>query len=51
MTEKPRRRFAAPLIVTAGVAAAVVGVTALLVNIFQRQQEATNPFYRVVDLN
>ena len=51
MTEKPRRRFAAPLILTAAVAAAVVGVTALLVNIFQRQQEARNPFYRVADLN
>ena len=39
MTEKPKRRFAAPIIMTAVVAVAVVGVTALLVNIFQRQQE------------
>ena len=28
-----------------------MGATALLVNIFQRQQEARNPFYRVVELN
>jgi nitrite reductase (cytochrome c-552) len=27
-----------------------VGVTALLVNIFEHKQEARNPFYRVVDL-
>jgi nitrite reductase (cytochrome c-552) len=38
------------------IAAAVVGIiaavvaTALLVNIFERKQEARNPFYRVVDL-
>src|SRR5512134_1076373 len=32
----------------AGVAAA--GVTALLVNIFERKQEARNPFFRVVEL-
>src|SRR5688572_541523 len=51
MTEKPKRRFAAPFIMTAVTAVAVVGVTALLVSVFQRQQEARNPFYRVVDLN
>ena len=38
-----------------GVAAAAMlvtfGVTALLVNIFERKQEARNPFYRVVDLD
>ncbi len=34
--------------VTAVVAA---GTTALLVNVFQRKQEAKNPFYRVVELN
>ena len=28
-----------------------VAVTALLVNIFERKQEAKNPFYRVVELN
>ena len=32
-------------------AAAAIAVAALLVNIFQRQQEARNPFYRVVDLD
>ena len=31
-------------------ALAAAGVTALLVNIFERKQEARNPFYRVVDL-
>ena len=43
------RRFAFPL--SWDVAALIaVGATALLVNIFQRQQEARNPFYRVVEL-
>lgn len=32
-------------------AIAAFAVTALLVNIFERRQEARNPFYRVVDLN
>jgi nitrite reductase (cytochrome c-552) len=32
-------------------AAAAIGGAALLVNIFQRKQEARNPFYRVVDLD
>jgi nitrite reductase (cytochrome c-552) len=36
------------LIVTTALAAAVV--TALLVNIFERKQEARNPFFRVVEL-
>jgi nitrite reductase (cytochrome c-552) len=31
-------------------ALAAAGVTALLVNIFERKQEAKNPFFRVVDL-
>jgi nitrite reductase (cytochrome c-552) len=40
------------VIIAAVVAAvAAVGATALLVNIFQRQQEARNPFYRIVDLD
>ncbi len=34
-----------------GAALAAAGITALLVNIFERQQEARNPFYRVVDLD
>jgi nitrite reductase (cytochrome c-552) len=39
------------MVITAVVAALVtLGVVALLVNIFQRQQEARNPFYRVVEL-
>jgi len=39
------------LAIVAGVTAVVaVGVTALLVNIFERKQEARNPFFRVVEL-
>ncbi|MCX7047459.1 MAG: ammonia-forming cytochrome c nitrite reductase subunit c552 [Candidatus Sumerlaeota bacterium] len=34
-----------------GAAIAALGVTALLVNIFERKQEAKNPFFRVVELN
>src|SRR5688572_11853482 len=49
MTEPRTRRFTLLLLVTLA-AVVAVGVTALLVNIFQRQQEATNPFYRVVEL-
>ncbi|HWP69918.1 MAG TPA: ammonia-forming cytochrome c nitrite reductase subunit c552 [Gemmatimonadaceae bacterium] len=60
MTEKPDRRTAAPrrefrwsllLLAAFGAAVVVVGVAALLVNIFQRKQEARNPFYRVVVLD
>ena len=32
-------------------AAVTIGVAALLVNIFERKQEARNPFFRVVELN
>jgi nitrite reductase (cytochrome c-552) len=32
-------------------AIATLAVTALLINIFERKQEARNPFYRVVELN
>lgn len=39
--------LAAAVVVTAGV---VFGVTALLVNIFERKQEARNPFFRVVEI-
>jgi nitrite reductase (cytochrome c-552) len=40
------------LVLVAGAAAvAAVGLAALLVNIFQRQQEGKNPFFRVVELN
>jgi nitrite reductase (cytochrome c-552) len=48
MSEAPRSRT---LIVAAAAAAiAAAGVTALLVNIFERKQEARNPFFRVVEL-
>ncbi len=48
MSEAPRSRT---LIVAAAAAAiAAAGVTALLVNIFERKQEAKNPFFRVVEL-
>ena len=51
--EPPRRRRFT--VYTLGVAAALAAVTAvalaaLLTNIFQRQQESRNPFYRVVTL-
>src|SRR5579883_2180109 len=43
------RRLAAVTIVLAAIAA--FSVTGLLINIFERKQEARNPFYRVVELN
>ena len=45
-------RVGARGLIAAAVAAVVVtlGVVALLVNIFERKQEARNPFYRVVEL-
>jgi nitrite reductase (cytochrome c-552) len=54
MSEPPtsKKRLAGLLFVTAILSAAVaIGVTALLVNIFQRKVEAKNPFYRVVQLD
>ena len=49
----PRSRISGKTLFLAAVGAAVVviGLTALLVNIFTRQQEARNPFYRVVELS
>ena len=44
------RRFTTPILIAVIAALLAVGATALLVNIFQRQQEARNPFYRVVEL-
>src|SRR5919109_133340 len=44
-------RFRTFAVIGVVAALATVGVTGLLVNIFQRQQEARNPFYRVVELN
>jgi nitrite reductase (cytochrome c-552) len=45
-------RFGTGGLIVAAAAAivATLGVVALLVNIFQRKQEARNPFYRVVEL-
>jgi nitrite reductase (cytochrome c-552) len=48
------KRWSGPriLAVTVAVTAVVtLGIVALLVNIFERKQEARNPFYRVVELN
>ena len=45
-----KRRFTLPMLLAAFAAIAAVAITALLVNIFTRQQEARNPFYRVVTL-
>lgn len=39
------------LAVVALAAVATLAVTALLINIFERKQEAKNPFYRVLELN
>jgi nitrite reductase (cytochrome c-552) len=46
---KRRPALLIALVVVTSIAA--IAVTALLVNIFTRQQEARNPFYRVVELN
>ena len=43
------RRFFVAIIVLAAIA--VFAVTGLLINIFERKQEARNPFFRVVELN
>jgi nitrite reductase (cytochrome c-552) len=55
MTETTPHQEKRPIVrivaITAIVAAlAAVGLTALLVNIMERKEEAKNPFYRVVDL-
>lgn len=51
--EKRRLFSGIKLVVAVAVAAALAsaGVTALLVNIMERKQEAKNPFYRVVELD
>ena len=46
-----KRRLSIPVVIVVLAAIAATAVTALLVNIFTRQQEARNPFYRVVELN
>jgi len=50
---RPEGSFRPHWIIFASVVAALatVGITALLVNIVQRQQEARNPFYRIVELD
>ncbi|MFZ2492865.1 MAG: ammonia-forming cytochrome c nitrite reductase subunit c552, partial [Thermoanaerobaculia bacterium] len=51
-TKSSGRKLALMLGVTAIVAAAIaVGITALLVNIFERKTEARDPFYRVVQID
>jgi nitrite reductase (cytochrome c-552) len=51
-SKEKKRRLLGPIALTAVVSAAVtVGVTALLVNIFERKQEARTPFMRVVELD
>ena len=51
-TASSPRRFGPRALALAAVVAALaaVGIAALLTNIFSRQQEARNPFYRVVEL-
>ncbi len=50
MAKPLRKRFGVPIAIALVAAVAAIGITALLVNIFQRQQEARDPFYRVVEL-
>jgi nitrite reductase (cytochrome c-552) len=45
-----KTRLSTPLVVGVLAGVAALALTALLVNIFTRQQEARNPFYRVVEL-
>ncbi len=51
MTETKKNGFGWLALLTALVAAATVGVIALLVNIFERKQEARTPFVRLVEVN
>ena len=46
-----KRRFSTPILAAVLAAIGAIALAALLVNIFQRQQEAMNPFYRVVQLD
>ena len=48
--DTPRHRRGLILGIAAGAALVAAGTAALLVNIFQRKQEARDPFYRVVEL-
>ena len=51
MADTKRRRFLPAILVAVLSAVTAIGLAALLTNIFLRQQEATNPFYRVVELD
>jgi nitrite reductase (cytochrome c-552) len=51
MPTRPRVRARWLVLIAIGSALAIVGIAALLTSIFQRQQEARAPFYRVVALN
>jgi nitrite reductase (cytochrome c-552) len=48
---QPRPRYFSVLIIALGAAALAAAGAALLINIFERKQEARNPFYRVVELS
>jgi nitrite reductase (cytochrome c-552) len=47
---KPHRTLRLIALVAALTAVAALGVTALLITVFEHKQEARNPFYRVVEL-
>ncbi|HXG39246.1 MAG TPA: ammonia-forming cytochrome c nitrite reductase subunit c552 [Bacteroidota bacterium] len=49
-TTPPQRSFRALMIVAVVTALVAIGGVALLVNIMERQVEARNPFYRIVEL-
>lgn len=51
MTEKKPHRLAWLTALTAVAALATIGVAGLLVNIFERKQEARTPFVRLVEVN
>jgi nitrite reductase (cytochrome c-552) len=47
---EPRRRAWLPIVLVVAAAVVAIAVAALLVNIFERQQEARNPYVRFVDV-
>ena len=48
---QPRRSYLPIILIAFTAAVLAAGGAALLINIFERKQEARNPFYRVVELN